>query len=691
MINYRIFAKIKNKLIFVINTILMDIKTFSSEIYSSALEESRENNTSIDVELARKYLDIMSEYGEIVTYEICSFKKSHVSLTAYSYNEELDSLDLFLFYKPTSIIGKISIDDVHEKYDSLYSFYQQALRNAPFYGAALDSEVESAISLIKEVKDKIKRIRLYFLTSGIVDSSSSLNFSENIENDVVVEYITWDITHFNRIYSLNTGDSAIEIDFLLNFKKKIQCLRVEDENTKIDAYFAIMPGDILAKIYNQYKQTLMEGNVRLYLQKGNKVNRQICKTIKERPEMFFSFNNGISATAKHIEFGSGGSKTAPFITKITDLQIVNGGQTTATIAAMGDCDLSKVFVPMKISVIKDLEEYSSIVKDISTSANSQSAIKRSDFLSGDEFLQKLEDVSRQEIEPYSRTKWYFERKRGQYKNDKVNRIGYEKTLFNATYPKSQVLDKSDVARLATLWDMKPYAACKSKELVTVNYFTYLKENNNICVDSKYYRNIVSLHILYDEINSYVKNNYVRLFGTYTNRITYYTISSISYLTGGNFDLNYIWSNQKIQRGFITAIKPLVKLIHDHLFSEFRPNYLKDPNCWEELIEKLNRMEMLKNSLVELSNKHEICEKFNVVESDDEKIIEQAFSIPAPMWRAIAEWGKRTGNLSMAERLRALTYADKRKSLERFKTAIVAQNALDLEKKAKELGFSMDVI
>ena len=102
----------------------MDIKDFSAKIFSSAFSESQHNNTSIEIELARKYLDIMSKYGEIVSYEICPFKKNHASLTAYSYNEELDYLDLFLFYKPTSIIGKISIDDVHEKYDSLNYFIE---------------------------------------------------------------------------------------------------------------------------------------------------------------------------------------------------------------------------------------------------------------------------------------------------------------------------------------------------------------------------------------------------------------------------------------------------------------------------------------------------------------------------------------------------------------------------------------
>lgn len=436
---------------------IMDIKSFATEQYTLALEDANNNGTSIEVELARNILDLMSEYGEISTYELCQFKKGQAMLTAYSYNEDQESLDLFLFSKASTPTAKIDADTVQDKYSNISNFYREALRTVPFFGAEVSKDAKNAIALIKEVRNNIRRVRLFFLTNGIVEPSPILNFSEENEYEhIFMEYSTWDLSRVYRMNAINSGSEAIEIDFQLNYKTKIQCLRVEDENPKVDAYFAIMPGNILAKIYEQYKQTLLEGNVRLFLQKTNKVNRQICKTIKERPEMFFSFNNGISATAKNIEFGSGGSKTAPYITKITDLQIVNGGQTTASIASMQDCDLSKVFVPMKISVIKDEQDYSEIVKEISTSANSQTAIKRSDFLSGDEFLKGLENISRTETEPTTQTRWYFERKRGQYRNEASNLFGYEKTIFNSTYPKTQVLGKADVAKYALLWDMRPY-------------------------------------------------------------------------------------------------------------------------------------------------------------------------------------------------------------------------------------------
>ena len=247
----------------------MDTKSFASEQYALALENANNNGTCIEVELARNILDLMCEYGEISNYELCQFKKGQAMLTAYSYNEDLESLDLFLFSKASTPTAKIGVDTVQDKYSNISNFYREALRNIPFFGAEVSEDAKNAIALIKEVRNNIQRVRLYFLTNGIVDPSPILNFSEENEYEhIFMEYSTWDLSRVYRMNAINSGSEAIEIDFRLNYNTKIQCLRVEDENPKVDAYFAIMPGSILAKIYEQYKQTLLEGNVRLFLQKN---------------------------------------------------------------------------------------------------------------------------------------------------------------------------------------------------------------------------------------------------------------------------------------------------------------------------------------------------------------------------------------------------------------------------------------
>lgn len=217
---------------------IMDVKSFASEQYALALEDANNNGTCIEVELARNILDLMSEYGEISTYELCQFKKGQAMLTAYSYNEDLESLDLFLFSKASTPTAKIDVDTVHDKYNNISNFYREALRNNPFFGAEVSDDVRTAIALIKEVRENIRRVRLFFLTNGIVEPSPILNFSEENEYEhIFMEYSTWDLSRVYRMNAINSGSESIEIDFHLNYKTKIQCLRVEDENPKVDALF----------------------------------------------------------------------------------------------------------------------------------------------------------------------------------------------------------------------------------------------------------------------------------------------------------------------------------------------------------------------------------------------------------------------------------------------------------------------
>lgn len=198
---------------------IMDIKSFATEQYTLALEDANNNGTSIEVELARNILDLMSEYGEISTYELCQFKKGQAMLTAYSYNEDQESLDLFLFSKASTPTAKIDADTVQDKYSNISNFYREALRNVPFFGAEVSKDAKNAIALIKEVRNNIRRVRLFFLTNGIVEPSPILNFSEENEYEhIFMEYSTWDLSRVYRMNAINSGSEAIEIDFQLNYK-----------------------------------------------------------------------------------------------------------------------------------------------------------------------------------------------------------------------------------------------------------------------------------------------------------------------------------------------------------------------------------------------------------------------------------------------------------------------------------------
>lgn len=221
--------------------------------------------------------------------------------------------------------------------------------------------------------------------------------------------------------------------------------------------------------------------------------------------------------------------------------------------------------------------------------------------------------------------------------------------------------------------------------MAVTYFSGLREDTEVKIDGEYYRNIVSLYLLYSYVNNYVKESFRNLYGTYSNRITNYIISSIAYLTNKEFNLAYIWKNKKVKSGLKSVIKQLATLINDHLFADFKPQYPKEEICWTELKVKLDELKDIKFQLLTFSEKASAT--ISEIEEKDE-LIEQVFSIPAPLWSAIAEWGKQTGKLTMVERMRALGYADKRRSLIKLKTHEMAEKAIELEQKARMLGFTI---
>ena len=466
----------------------MNIKEFAQNVYEYINDLAETNNTDFITEIARYYLERMEDCDEVSAPDLCIFSSPRAKITAYDYNEEAETLDLFLFIHTTPMASRAD-SKIKSGFNYLRNFYDQCLkRKSSFDGneSSFSSEIQEAISMIRESKNNVNAVRFYILTDGVVASPDEINTPDKDENGVICEYHIWDIARIYHQDQINHGNEKIEIDFENDIKyfvpnkdskinstiaPKIQCLKVDDNNPYVDTYIAIISGDVLAKIYNQYRTLLLEKNVRAFLRNKSKVNQRIMSTIKNKPEMFFSYNNGISTTASEVELKQNGR--VQYLTKLKDWQIVNGGQTTASIASAKNCDLTKVFVQMKVSVVKDKEKYDDIVKDISRSANSQTGIKPSDFDSGEEFLIKLEKLSKEEFTPVSNTKWFFERMRGQYTDIRGTLNKIEEDRFKKEFPKRNLLTKIDVAKVMVIWDMKPHIACNSREKCFASYMSGL--------------------------------------------------------------------------------------------------------------------------------------------------------------------------------------------------------------------------
>ena len=370
-------------------------ENFLNDVQETAISSHRTNEEQLAYEILRR----IEDSGEVSEPEMCESDRTRQCLTAYCYNEEAEgdeesSLDLFYLIKADDVLGQIANEIVQERFCELNRFYNDA-RGEKIQRTANVQATDEIYQIAQIIHNasrsgRINLLRLYIITDGVVDMSCVPEDEEG--GNLRIEYNVWDM---KRIYAQNNirmGRDRIVIDFRNNDcgGRMLPCIKVEDGNNEVDSYMAVICGNALANIYRMHRNTILNQNVRKFLQFRNKVNKGIRETLRKSPEMFFSYNNGISTTASSIDLVQENGNQ--YIAVLSGWQIVNGGQTTASIAASVNdnaVDLSRVFVPVKVSVVRNIGDERSIVKTIAKTANSQTAVKESDLSANNPFWEDL--------------------------------------------------------------------------------------------------------------------------------------------------------------------------------------------------------------------------------------------------------------------------------------------------------------
>ncbi len=671
----------------------MDIKEFAQEFIENVKMSVEMTGSDYDQELATSILEYMEDNGEVNAPEICSFQKTRTRITAYDYNDEAESLDLFYLVKAETILGKVNNNKVEQGFNYLMAFYREAMNGQLFKNQKLapSDEIVEVAKLVQSTKGQIKQLRIYVISDGLTDPSVVPAAVESDNEEYVIEYNVWDMQRVYQQHNIRAGKEKVEIDFPTTYNTELQCLKMSEQNLFVDAYLAIIPGITLAKIYKQYQQVLLEKNVRTFLQFKGKVNKEIRKTLREKPDMFFSYNNGISTTASEIETKEIDGML--YITRLYDWQIVNGGQTTASIAASltdKDVDLSKVFVPMKISVIRDAEHDDEIIRSISTSANSQTAIKNSDFSANDPYLVDLEKFSRSEWVPNGNNKpfckWYFERTRGQYLDQLAQLSGFNEKSFKIEYPKNQKITKTDIAKYEVLWKQRPYDVCKGAEK---NYMLFVIDikREKPTITPQYFKNVIAKCILFDTIDKIVKSKNL---GGYKANMNAYLMAAISVLSSGSLDLTYIWEHQSVQKEVLSKVEELVPIVWEHLTnsavgvsqSSNVGEWTKKPECWNKLKLKLGELEKFDDDLMQPDTNDD----GSYLNETQQSRIQEAEAIEPNYWFGLANWAKSRNLLTPIERKAAFNFGTMKSRNRGITSLKQALFALKIVEKAKELGF-----
>lgn len=502
----------------------------------------------------------------------------------------------------------------------------------------------------------------------------------------------------NYLYNITVSKGnreSLVIDFEKTFNYKIECLKATEEKL-YDTYLCSFPAKILYDLYKYYSTRLLERNVRSFLSfKG--VNKRIRTTLREKPERFLAYNNGLTITASEAVFENNGALR---ILILKDFQIVNGGQTTASIYFSGKdgIPIDQVRVAAKINIVKATteEELDDLIADISLFSNSQTKVTSVDLSARSPYLLKIKSLSDSVPHP-SGIKWFFESTRGQI-NTMLRFYARKKASLEREYPKNRRITKEQLAKYYVSWGEQPYLVKKGGEKVFRIFLTELEKEYPSAddLDITFYEDMIGKSILFKELETLYgagKNS----IGQIRSAVVPYSISLLyRYL---NFD-NTITSNFKIVElwkmnglgGELTQImKNLMILVNTILLEK---KLTDDVN---ESTKKQEQWNIIKDcpEIKEFFKNPDSKKIFNRLKFTQEQLDQrypklehyksETASISSSTWFALAKWAKDNNKFGSSER-KFLFTVGRLFSFQKELSPKQAKWAHDLYSQAKEEGF-----
>lgn len=519
--------------------------------------------------------------------------------------------------------------------------------------------------LISATWGSVEKIKLILISNA--DSRAKVDaFPAGSIDDKPVTYNLWDLKRIQKFMEQGQSREDLEINFEKDFGGPIPILRASGSDAALESYLAVIPGSQLAAIYDKWGARLLESNVRSFLQARGNVNKGIRKTIVEEPHMFLAYNNGIAATADGVEI----VKTADGLAMVSvdNLQIVNGGQTTASLHAarkIAPTQLAEVFVQMKLNIVPvALSEV--VVPRISEYANSQNKVNAADFFANHPFHVRMQEFSRRLLAPageqgYRETKWFYERARGQYADERSKLTDAGRKKWDAEFPRHQFFTKTDLAKYENSFQCKP-------EIVSLgaqkNFATFAAQigkrwgDNGVTFDETWFRRLVAKMIVFRRLEKAVSAADWYEGGYRANIITYGIAKLMHDVSKGDtvVDFDRIWKTQslsaELEDAFLVACAEAQAIILSPQGGIRNiGEWAKKQACWKNLSDcSLDYPDGLQRNLISQ-------EEANAAQRDDRKdqgefksAIEQTrvFDLGANFWADCLVWGKQCKALSPRE-------------------------------------------
>lgn len=685
----------------------MTIEEYRSVLHEDIAIAANVNMSTPEEEFLKYVTNILIDGEEFDDFEECYYegvsrRKANIRIDGYSMDESDGSCCLFISdYHGPHEDDAIRAEDITTLFNKVRHFVEEATKYEMYLELEESTqEYEFAQTLYFE-KQNITKYRFYLLTDAY-NKQRKKNIKDTEVAGTIVELNVWDVSRIFDVVNSKTQKESVEI-LLSDFNSDgIPCVKAvdyvdviadievtpkyddidEDPDEKPEniitysSYLAVVPGQILNALYLEYGSRLLEGNVRSFLSVRGKVNKSIQNTIKNYPEMFFAYNNGIAATASEIdvENTSDGLK----ITRIKDLQIVNGGQTTASIAntiltARKDenIDISRLYVPMKISVL-DHSMSERIIPKISEYSNSQNKVDASDFFSNHPFHIRMEDYSRKTPAPavdgnQYQQYWYYERTRGQYNQGKMKFKPKSSQMrqYEMRYPENQVIKMVELAKYMEIYEGAPDVVSRGKQALVKVFAEETKQQwtkSDTEYNTYYFKRVVALAIMFKGTDEIIKQtDWYKEKHSYKANVIAYTMSVLfdyvrANVRGFEVDFMRIWNLQKLYPELEQQIRILCTQVYEFItrgdrLTENVTQWCKQSKCWERAQKyEWNIQPAFLRTLIEaehIKSEEKSAKEARMVENEVD-VLKYIMAAGKEYWVKVYDWGSTRKLLSEME-------------------------------------------
>jgi hypothetical protein len=538
----------------------------------------------------------MAEIGMTFEPNVCHIDttvgRAKLRLSGYAISEDGDQVDLFIsLYEGADELTPVSDTETKTAAEQCLRFVAACAERK--LSAKLDSSNDAypLVLNIQEGYGQIDQIRIYVLTDR---QAKSKNFAVREVQGKTIKLEVMDIERLHRHWSEGKPRDELTVDFTQVCGGALPCVYVPGETSDYDYALTVIPGEALRFIYEKYGARLLEANVRSFLSVTGKVNRGIKDTLRTAPDRFMAYNNGIVLVADELFLGST-ADGGPGILWMRGMQIVNGGQTTASLYFSkkkdSSIDLSQVRVPAKVIVLRssDSVQEEALISDISRFANSQNAVKLSDLSANKPFHVELEKLALSTYCSDGIGRWFYERAAGSY-NTMLARDGSTpaklKQLKDAI-PTSRKITKTDLAKYLNTWDQKPHDVSFGSQKNFERFMEALTpaegQEAAPLPDVPTWKRMVAKAILFKETQKIVRP----LVPAFQANVTVYTVALIANRLGRRIDLDRVWNAQAVSGELKQQIRAWAEEVNRVLLASANgkmvSEWAKKAACWQAVL------------------------------------------------------------------------------------------------------------